>query len=97
MLYSSIHDTNRFLIFKDKTKFLFPQIEAVLVYMIEKCNIKIGIDYIDGVPFRKDTLLAMQTINKFSSENNISNNDTLELFCEYIGTPLIEDSDFIDD
>jgi hypothetical protein len=95
-IHSSIFYSARFIIFKRKTEFSYSQVEAVLVYLKEKCNIEIELCYIDGVPYKKDTLLAMQTINKFSSENNISNNDTLELFCEYIGPPLFRDSDYDD-
>ena len=45
------------------------------------------------IPFKKDTLLAMRALNRFSSENSISTNDTLELFSEYIGSPFFEHTD----
>ena len=59
--------------------------------MKEKQNIEI-INYDDKfneIPFKKDTLLAMQGINSFSAKNNINANDSLELFSEYIGPPII--------
>ena len=91
--YSKLEDWGRFGMFKLKTKIPPLDAESVIRYMMEKCDTKIrNFDSnFNEISFKKDTLLAMQTIQKFSSENNISNNDTLELFCEYIGKPFFHD------
>ena len=83
---SEINDFLRFRNFKEKTKFTQYEAEAVIQYMIEKLDIKISLvdSKLVTTKFKKDTLLAMKCINKFASENGITKDDVLELFCEYI-------------
>jgi hypothetical protein len=85
-IYYEINDFLRFRNFKEKTKFTQYEAEAVIQYMIEKLDIKISLvdSKLVTTKFKKDTLLAMKCINKFASENGITKDDVLELFCEYI-------------
>lgn len=85
--YSKINDFIRFKKFKEKTNFIQMEAECVVNYMKEKLdiNIKNFDSKFKEIQFEKDTLLAMKCINKFSSKNKIKKDDTLELFCEYIG------------
>ena len=85
--FSNIHDFIRFYKFKTKTKFSQIEAESVICYMKEKLdiNIKNFDNKFAEIPFKKDTLVAMKSINEFSSENSIAKDDTLDLFCEYIG------------
>lgn len=84
---SNINDFLRFRNFKEKTKFTQMEAEAVINYMKEKTDIKIKLvdSKLFKIPFSKDTLLAMKCINRYASENSITKDDVLELFCEYIG------------
>ena len=95
LVYSSIHDRVRFTKFIKKSKFSISEAESMIIYMKDKYDIKIR-NYdnkFNEIPFKKDTLLAMRALNRFSSENSISTNDTLELFSEYIGSPFFEHTD----
>jgi len=94
-VYSSIHDRVRFVNFIKKSKLSISEAESMIIYMKDKYDIKIT-NYdntFNEIPFKKDTLLAMRALNKFSSENSINTNDTLELFFEYIGSPFFEHTD----
>lgn len=94
-VYSSIYDRVRFTKFIKNTKLSISEAESMMIYMEDKCDIKIT-NYdnkFNEIPFKKDTLLAMRALNRFSSENSISTNDTLELFTEYIGSPFFEHTD----
>ena len=94
-VYSSIHDRVRFVKFIKKTKLSISEAESMIIYMKDKYDIKIT-NYdnkFNEIPFKKDTLLAMRALNRFSSENSISTNDTLELFSEYIDPPFFEHTD----
>lgn len=92
--FSNIHDIIRFHKFKKETNFTQSEAESVVFYMKEKLDVTIkNFDSnLVEIPFKKDTLLAMKSIHTFSSENSISKDDTLELFCEYIGKPFFKDT-----
>jgi hypothetical protein len=95
LVYSAIHDSVRFSKFIKMTNFSISEAESIMVYMKDKYDIKIT-NYdnnFNEIPFKKDTLLAMRALNKFSSKNSISTNDTLELFSEYVGAPFFEYTD----
>ena len=85
-IYYEINDFLRFRKFKENTKFTQMEAEAVISYMNEKIDVKIKLvdSKLVTTKFKKDTLLAMKCINKFASENGITKDDVLELFCEYL-------------
>ena len=84
-IYKEINDHLRFRNFKEKTEFTKYETEVIMGYMIEKLdiNLKLLESRLFEFKFSKDTLLAMKCINKFASENSITKDDVLELFCEY--------------
>jgi hypothetical protein len=84
-IYYEINDFLRIRNFKEKTKFTKYETEVIMGYMIEKLdiNLKLLESRLFEFKFSKDTLLAMKCINKFASENSITKDDVLELFCEY--------------
>jgi len=73
-------------IFAEKVGLTNAEVESVVIHLRDKSYIENEMILYSG--FNKDTLLAMKAINKFAVENNISNQDTIELFCEYLN-PLI--------
>lgn len=85
-IYYEINDFVRFKTFKEKTEFTKYETEVIMGYMIEKLdiNLKLLESRLFEFKFSKDTLLAMKCINKFASENGITKDDVLELFCEYL-------------
>jgi hypothetical protein len=93
-VFNNINDFRRFSNFKEKTKFTQMEAESIICYMKEKldCKIKNFNNKFIEIPFKKDTLLAMKCINKFSSKNSITKDDTLDLFCEYIGESFFKET-----
>jgi hypothetical protein len=78
--YRFIYEDYRMKSLKQNTNFSDEQVKSVCFYLSEKGHIRFYLQMAG-----KNTLLAMQTIHKFSQENNISSNDTIELFSEYLG------------
>jgi len=62
------------------------EVESICVYLQERNHIKIDLDLLES---RKNTLLAMKTIDKFARENAISSQHTIELFSEYLGKQFV--------